>query len=578
MLMDKAMGIDQNIDVQRKRGAELRQHLVDSKSVALIKSGQALSLRPDLIRNKYWAEELGKLVDAVGAFPDMDAMNIIREELRDLLPRLDVSKSTWQNEMNQRSARKAASSLQRLVESDPILSVFEFYNDYRAVASASIGQVYKARIRRGKQLEAMIGREQAARWGGRVVAIKVQRPDVEASASLDMYLLRRTAMWLSKIRGGNLPKVADAFGMQLFGELDYNREANNCDRFRELYANWDDVEIPEACPSLTRRRVLVMSWQDGEKGPWPGQDGIEMVRIGLRCSVDQLMNTGLFHAGKKCLVQSFILIPHSHRLTYNFSCYTDPHRGNLLKTPDGKLALIDFGMVVDIDEDFRYSLFGLVIGLQNKDLPLVTENLLKLGFLKDTTQLDVLIPRLRQALKNATGGTGRASDVNFAQLQAELDAISRENVLRFSTPAYFTVIIRSLTILEGVALSVDKNFRLVRGAYPYVLRQLLNPEDSGRQPEALQKLLVRLLTVNGQAEEIEWEQLREFLRLAQKASKAYDPSSPETHADDKASISRKTLELFGKFMTSRTGVFLKKPLVHVSEHLFVQFAFAPLKS
>jgi predicted unusual protein kinase regulating ubiquinone biosynthesis (AarF/ABC1/UbiB family) len=234
-------------------------------------------------------------------------------------------------------------------------------------------------------------------------------------------------------------------------------------------------------------------------------------------------------------------------------------------------------MVVDIDEDFRYSLFGLVIGLQNKDLPLVTENLLKLGFLKDTTQLDVLIPRLRQALKNATGGTGRASDVNFAQLQAELDAISRENVLRFSTPAYFTVIIRSLTILEGVALSVDKNFRLVRGAYPYVLRQLLNPEDSGRQPEALQKLLVRLLTVNGQAEEIEWEQLREFLRLAQKASKAYDPSSPETHADDKVSISRKTLELFGKFMTSRTGVFLKKPLVHVSEHLFVQFAFAPSK-
>ena len=221
-------------------------------------------------------------------------------------------------------------------------------------------------------------------------------------------------------------------------------------------------------------------------------------------------------------------------------------------------------MVVDIDEDFRYSLFGLVIGLQNKDLPLVTENLLKLGFLKDTTQLDVLVPRLRQALKNATGGTGKASDVNFAQLQAELDEISRENVLRFSTPAYFTVIIRSLTILEGVALSVDKNFRLVRGAYPYVLSQLLNPEDSGRQPEALQKLLIRLLTVNGQGEEIEWEQLRDFLRLAQKASKAYDPSQPETQADDKASISRKTLELFGKFLTSRTGVFLKKPLVHVS--------------
>ena len=297
LLLDKAIGIDKNEEVQRKRGAELRDHFVQSKSVALIKSGQALSLRPDLIRNKYWAEELGKLVDAVGAFPDIDAMNIMKQELKDLLPRLELSRSTWQNEMNSRRTAKLSSQLQKVVESDPILSIFEFDNNYRAVASASIGQVYKARIRRGKQLVAAIGAEQAARWGGRLVAIKVQRPDVEASASLDMYLLRRTAMWLSKVRGGNLPKVADAFGMQLFGELDYNREANNCDRFRELYADWDDVEIPEACASLTRRKVLVMSWQEGEKGPWPGQEGIEIVRIGLRCSVDQLMNTGLFHAG-----------------------------------------------------------------------------------------------------------------------------------------------------------------------------------------------------------------------------------------------------------------------------------------
>ena len=86
--------------------------------------------------------------------------------------------------------------------------------------------------------------------------------------------------------------------MQLFGELDYIREANNIDRFRELYGHWSDVVIPAACTALTRKRVLVMSWIDGEKGPWPGQDGIDMVSIGLRCSVDQLMNTGLFHAGE----------------------------------------------------------------------------------------------------------------------------------------------------------------------------------------------------------------------------------------------------------------------------------------
>ena len=372
LLGDRALGVDKSEAVQRKRGVELRMHLVQSKSVALIKSGQALSLRPDLIRNPFWAEELGKLVDAVGAFSDLEAMRIMRKELSDLEPRLKVTKSSWSK--LKPSERQGMSRLEKFVVNDDILSLFEFYNSNRAVASASIGQVYKARIRPGAQLEAAIGKEAASRWGGKIVAIKVQRPDVEASASLDMYLLRRTAVWLDKFRGGkaafvqsvkqlnhrpsvsfagDLPQVADAFGMQLFGELDYVREANNCERFKALYGYWNDIRVPSACAALTRRRVLVMEWVEGEKGPWKGQDGIDMVRVGLRCSVDQLMSTGLFHA--------------------------DPHRGNLLRTPDGKLALIDFGMMADIDERDRYGLFGLVIGLQNKDIALVTENLLQVS-------------------------------------------------------------------------------------------------------------------------------------------------------------------------------------------------------
>jgi predicted unusual protein kinase regulating ubiquinone biosynthesis (AarF/ABC1/UbiB family) len=592
LLVDKALRIDRLEFVQRKRGAELRATLVHSKSVALIKSGQALSLRPDLIRNPIWAEELGKLVDAVGSFSDIEAMRIVRRELHDLEPRLKVTRSSWLQQKPKEE--KGMNRLEKFVAGDDILSLFEFYNGNSAVASASIGQVYKARIRPGPQLEAAIGKTEADRWGGKLVAIKVQRPDVEASASLDMYLLRRTAVWLSKFRGGacplcfgllcllhgsstvwgvpgDLPQIADAFGMQLFGELDYVREANNCERFKALYRYWNDILVPSACTSLTRRRVLVMEWVDGEKGPWNGQDGIDMVRIGLRCSVDQLMSTGLFHA--------------------------DPHRGNLIRTPDGKLALIDFGMMADIDESERYGLFGLVIGLQNKDLSLVTENLLQvrdcmisscacfwffhsvsssssltvfpliwtmqLGFLKDTAQLNTIVVRLREALMNATGGTGKASDVNFARLQAELDAISRENVLQFSTPPFFTIIIRSLTILEGIALSVDKNFRLVRGSYPYVLNQLLYPEDNERTPASLEKLLIRLLTVNGEQKEIEWERLRDLLVLAQKASKVYEPSSPEdSEAEDKVKLSRRSIEVLSRFFTSRTCMFLKKPLVH----------------
>lgn len=174
--------------------------------------------------------------------------------------------------------------------------------------------------------------------------------------------------------------------------------------------------------------------------------------------------------------------------------------------------------------------------------------------------MDILVPRLRKALKNATGGTNKATDLSFSLLQVELDEISRDNLLRFKIPPYITIIIRSLTILEGFALSVDPNFRLIRGAYPYVLKQLLSPDSTGQTPKALEDLLVRLLTVNGEKREVEWGRLRDLLRLAQKASKSYDPSKDDD--DDKASVSRKTLSLFLKFLTSKTGLFLKEPLVH----------------
>ena len=147
-------------------------------------------------------------MDAVGAFSDFEAMKIMKQEFKDLNSRMKVTRNTWKEAYNRRK-RKAVGKLEKVVANDPILSLFEFYNGNKAVASASIGQVYKAKIRRGPQLEAAIGKEDAAKWGGRVVAIKVQRPDVAASASLDMYLLRRTAMWLSKMRGGGLPEIAD---------------------------------------------------------------------------------------------------------------------------------------------------------------------------------------------------------------------------------------------------------------------------------------------------------------------------------------------------------------------------------
>lgn len=81
-----------------------------------------------------------------------------------------------------------------------------------------------------------------------------------------MYLLRRATLWASKFRGGDLVSIADQFGMQLYGELDYIREADNGERFRYLYGDWDNVFVPESCLPLSRKKVLVQEWADGVKG------------------------------------------------------------------------------------------------------------------------------------------------------------------------------------------------------------------------------------------------------------------------------------------------------------------------
>ncbi len=170
-------------------------------SVALIKTGQALSLRPDILKNEIWAEELGKLSDSVGSFSDKLALRILCAELKDIIPRIEERQTSLGLRRNSSSSSSSSSSV--------ILDLFEFYNDKCAVASASIGQVYKAKVRRGPLLEAAIGKQEADHWGGKTVAIKVQRPDAARSASLDMYLLRRAAEWLSLWRGGDLTSIAD---------------------------------------------------------------------------------------------------------------------------------------------------------------------------------------------------------------------------------------------------------------------------------------------------------------------------------------------------------------------------------
>ena len=415
--------------------AQLKEGIVQTKSATFIKCGQALSLRKDVIKDPEIIRELTKLQDEVGTFPHDVSMAIIREEL--------------------------GRDPNDIYEFDPPVPI----------ASASIGQVYRATLKAT----------------GQRVAVKVQRPDALNTAPLDMYLLRQLARFVrerKKLRS-NLVGIVDVFGSQLFKELDYVQEAENCLKFRELYGGIPNIYVPFAYTNLTRTRVLTMEFVDGVKGPWT-EGGERMLTIGLQCSVLQLLGTGFFHS--------------------------DPHRGNLLKSPTGSLVYLDFGMMAQVQENERYALIGAVIGLVNQDIPLVIQNLKTLDFFPPETDENAVVDALTQAVLNATDG-GQGSSLNFTKLSRNIDKIS--TVVPFRLPPFYSFIIRTLSILEGLAVNVDPSFRLIRGAYPFIAKQILESPS-----EEMTKLLKSvLLNSNGR---IRWDKLEELVSITSKANVALE--------------------------------------------------------
>ena len=150
-------------------------------------------------------------------------------------------------------------------------------NIYVKTNSASIGQVYKARLKSS----------------GKLVAIKIQRPDILDYTPIDLYILRKLASYLKKkykLRS-NILGIANEFGVQLFGELNYTQEALNCIRFKELYGKIPNIYVPDVYLNMTTNRVLTMEFVEGTKGPWEA-GGEKMLTVGLQCSVLQLLESG----------------------------------------------------------------------------------------------------------------------------------------------------------------------------------------------------------------------------------------------------------------------------------------------
>ncbi len=246
-----AFSSSSNSDTQRNLAKSLRMTIANL-GPCFIKVGQALSTRPDLVKQE-WLDELTKLQDSLPAFKHQIALKIIEKEL-----------------------------------GKPANIIFEYFPEH-PIASASLGQVYKAKTKDDC-------------W----VAVKVQRPNLVFAIRRDLtivkFLGQLTAPFLPLNLGFGLGDIIDEFGINLFKEIDYNQEADNAEKFANQFKNNRYIKVPDVKRILSTKKVLTTSWIEGTKLKNREvliKNNIEptsIIRTAVTSGIQQLLEFGYFHA------------------------------------------------------------------------------------------------------------------------------------------------------------------------------------------------------------------------------------------------------------------------------------------
>jgi len=384
---------------------------------AFIKMGQILSTRRDLI-DPALAAELAKLQDQVPTVPWDEMAPTIHEEL-------------------------GASPSELFAEFDT-----------EPLAAASIGQVYRAKLH-----------------DGRTVVVKIQRPGVRDVMETDLDILVTQAHSIAQHtdwgRSQNVAGIADEIVRVLRGELDYLQEARNMARFKEAFADSDDVFFPAPIWDLTTSHVLTMEMVGGIPGSRlddlreAGVDTSRMVRNGVDCYFRQIFDMGTYHA--------------------------DPHAGNLFSLPDGRVGFVDFGRVANISHQHRQAVFDMLMAVMDDDPVDATEALLSICSSDPSLDVAALQRDLTQVVTLYRESQGRP-DVLQLTLQETLAAIRRH---RLALPGDIAVLLTTLGVLEGVASQIDPAFNIIEAAKPFAQRVLVKSLGPQAWPHEIMRALRR---------------------------------------------------------------------------------------
>ena len=460
-------GNSKNKNVQKNISKYLFDVITDL-GPCFIKLGQALSTRPDLVRQD-WLTELTNLQDNLPPFDHKIALKIIEEEL-----------------------------------GAPAEELFDEFPD-SPIASASLGQVYKAKTKNNSYL-----------------AVKVQRPNLYFLIRRDVVILRLLATVFSPFLplniGVGIGEIIDEFGKALFDEIDYEKEGENALKFADLFKNNPNVFIPKLEKAFSSKLIITTSWIDGVKlrdRALLEQNNLipaSYIKTCVISGLQQLFEYGYFHA--------------------------DPHPGNMFalkggNADSGNLAYVDFGMMDTITNSDRLTLIKAIVHIINEEYYLLAKDFQKLGFLTEDQDLKKLVEPLKEVL----GGSLNAEVGNF-NLKNVTDKFSKLMYsYPFRVPSRFALIIRAVVSQEGLALRLDPNFKILNIAYPYIAKKLLTDNSE----EILEILLEVVFDNKGR---IQIEKVESLLNILFKDSKNINSDLiPVANAGLKLFVSRKGSEV-----------------------------------
>ena len=435
MLRRIFIGSEANKEANHERQAVWLKDQLIKLGPTFIKIGQSMGTRADLLPLPF-VVALGELQDNVPPFPNEVAFARIEKDLG-----------------------KKINEVYAEFELEPI-------------AAASLGQVYRARL-----------------FSGEEVAVKVQRPNLEAVIKGDIGILRSVAKFAERFP--QLNENADWSGMlrefdvTIHEEMDYVAEGRNAERFRDYFMKWPNVHVPKIHWSATTSKVLTMEFIHGTKVT----DLVELSRLGvsaekvnrllIKTYLKQLLEDGFFHA--------------------------DPHPGNLLVMPDGRLAFFDFGMVGRITPQLQAKMIDAFFHVVSKDPGGIAQDLIDLDFLKPGTRHDVIKPVVEKMFQFHFNL--KLKDVNFKELTYDLADVMYDYPFRL--PSNFTYIMRALMTLEGIGIVTDPEFNFFETAKPFAKEFMLRREGND-----FRKIFVDKIMGRDEGGKIDWDRTWKLAKMA----------------------------------------------------------------